>query len=277
MMPVKNNKNYDKKSLIGFIIPLFVICLLAFSKLSVLADGEGMVEPVYANDGSLYPVVDTADLLTDEQEEDLASRIYEIREKYSSDIVILTIDSLGRRSPMEYADDFYDYNNYGIGDDHDGIILLLSMENRDYWFGTTGSAISIYSDDDQSDIIDACRSYLSSNDYYNAFRVFISECEQELDDDYQSHIFTPGKFVVCLIIGLVLAFIVLLIFLAQLQTVEPASGASNYSVGKINLRRKEDRFLRSTISKTKIEKESSGSSTHTGSSGTSHGGSGGHF
>jgi uncharacterized protein len=268
-----------KKNIILQTLPvLFAAMVISlFIPAVAKADASGLVEPIYATDGSLYPVVDYADLLTDEEEQALADRIYPLQEQYNSAIVLLTVPSTGDRSPMEYADDFYDYNGYGMGDSHNGIIFLLSMEDRSWRFETTGTAIDVYTDSDQDYIFDEIKSYLSENRYYDAYYKFISLCEDELQSDYESGIFTPGKFFICLAIALVFALIVLFGFIGQLKNVTPAKGASNYSDGGLHLTSQYDRFTHKTLSKTKIQKDNGGSSTHTGSSGTSHGGSGGHF
>ncbi len=267
----------NKKSIVRIILALILLALPFSLSITARADGSNLVDEIYATDGSLYPVIDYADLLTDEEEQNLAGYLYDIEERQQCSVIILTLDSLGYRSAMEYADDFYDYKGYGYGDDHSGVILLLSMENRDYWFGTTGSAIGTFSDSDQGDIIDSCLSYISGGDYYNGFVTFAEECDKELTRTYEAGIFTTQKFLLRLLIGFGLALIPLFIFIAQLKNVHRQSGASDYAVGGLKLTRQDDRFIRSSITKTKIQKDSGGSSTHSGSSGTSHGGSGGHF
>ena len=269
-------KNRNLRGFLGIFVTAFVVSILAFGGISAKAGSEGLVEPVYCTDGTLYPIVDYADLLTDDEEQALAEKIYELEYNYDSTLVILTLDSLGNRSAMEYADDFYDYNGYGMGENHDGAIFLISMENRDYWFGTTGSAIYTYSDSDIDYICGECRGDLSAGNYYGAFDTLINECSDELYSEAQSQVFTVGKFLICLTIGAVIGLIILLGFIGQLKTVAPAKGASDYTSSELKLTKKSDLFIRSSISKTKRE-SSSGSSTHTGSSGTSHGGGGGHF
>ena len=266
-------KNKRSLALMTFVFSL----LLLLMPVRALADGSGMVDPIYYTDGTLYPVVDYADLLTDEEEAELAAQIKAVEDNYHESIVILTLDSLGDRSPMEYADDFYDYNGYGYGENKDGMLFLLSMENRDWHLSTTGSAINAISDSDREDIFDSCSYDFSYGNYYDAFSELIRLCSNEFQDYINAGIFTTGKFIICLLIGMGLALIPLFIFIAQLLTVHPATGASDYTQGGLKITSKSDRFVRSSISKTKITKNEGGSSTHTGSSGTSHGGGGGHF
>ena len=80
---------------------------------------------------------------------------------------------------MAYADDYYDYNGYGAGADNDGILLLLSMEDRDWWISTTGYGIDAFTDYGIDVIGDEIVPDLSNGDYYSAFTEFI-----DLTDDF---------------------------------------------------------------------------------------------
>ena len=69
-------------------------------------------------------IVDEADLLTQEQEDDLAGLALSIRNTYNMDVVVVVVSSLDGKTSQEYADDYYDYNGYGIGDDYSGVLFL---------------------------------------------------------------------------------------------------------------------------------------------------------
>ncbi|SEK91064.1 MULTISPECIES: TPM domain-containing protein [unclassified Butyrivibrio] len=270
--------NHKKQlNIITAMLICFILALPVILSFNVKAGTEGLVDPVYTVDGSLFPVVDAADLLTDDEENALATHIYQVENEYNSAIVIVTVDSLGSRDVEAYADDFYDYNGYGIGEKHDGILFLIDITSRQWHITTTGSAIQVYSDSDQEDLIDACKSDLSAGNYYSSFDKFISACSRKLQDDIDSHTFTAGKLGICILAGLLLALIPLFIFIAQLHTVHRETGASNYSQNGLSLTGHHDRFIRKTLSKHAKPKDTGGSSTHTGSSGTSHGGSSGSF
>ncbi len=271
-MKYKRKLNYASVLMICMI--LIMPLLMPFT---AKADGEGMVAPVYCQDGSLFPVVDAADLLTDDEENSLASHIYEVESKYNSAIVLVTVDTLGNRTVEEYGDDFYDYNGYGYGNSHDGILFLIDMGSRQWHITTTGSAIKVYTDSAQETLISKCGSDLSAGEYYSAFDKFISACDYRLGIIQTRRAFNFPKFLICLVAGLVLALIPLIGFVQQLKTVHREAGASNYSQKGLALTRKSDRFMRKAVTRTARPKESSGSSTHSGSSGTSHGGSSGSF
>ena len=94
-----------------------------------------LAAPVFAAPSRL---VDDADLLSTTEEEIIAAKLDEVSQKWSMDVVIVTVDSIGDAAPNAYADDYYDYNGYGFGANHDGILLLISMEERDLTISTTG-------------------------------------------------------------------------------------------------------------------------------------------
>ena len=66
------------------------------------------------------------------------------------DVAIVTIENLDNRDIEAYTDDFYDYYGYGRGDNHDGIMFLISMGDRKWHITTTGSAINIFTDAGQN-------------------------------------------------------------------------------------------------------------------------------
>ena len=42
----------------------------------------------------------------------------------------MTAGSLNGKTATKYADDYFDYNGYGLGNEKDGILLLISMKNE---------------------------------------------------------------------------------------------------------------------------------------------------
>ena len=101
--------------------------------------------PAFANDTSGFAgdkdrVVDDADLLSDSEEKALREKLEEIRVRQKMDIVIVTVNTLNGATLVDYADDTYDYNGYGYGNNRDGLLLLINMENRDWYISTKSEA-----------------------------------------------------------------------------------------------------------------------------------------
>lgn len=88
--------------------------------------------PAFADTAEDYTphLIDNADLLTGEEESNLLAKLDAISDRLSVDVAVVTEDSIGDKTPREYADDFYDYNSYKYNPD--GVLLLISMEERDW-------------------------------------------------------------------------------------------------------------------------------------------------
>lgn len=271
-----------KKILYFFLAGL--LCLSLSLSLSVSAD---------LNDPDLPRVVDEADLLSDGNESDLADRIEKIKNKYDYDIVILTVDSLDGYTPVEFADDYYDYNGYGAGDDKSGMLFLLSMEERDWYISTCGYGITAFTDYGIDLIGDKVVSNFSDGNYYDGFSEFLDLADEFLEEasngtpyDVGNRYKSTSTYVVYVLIGLgigiIAGFAVAFTMKAQMKSVRPQNNADSYILkDTFKVRNSNDVFLYKNVSKTKREtssgSSSGGSSTHTSSSGTTHGGGGGKF
>lgn len=124
-------------------------------------------------------VIDNANLLTLEQKTDLNNIAYTIAMKYNFDLVIVTEKNIGNKTPRDYADDFFDYNGYGIGVNRDGCLFLNVIESRDYWFSTSGRGIRIFdsSSFNYSKLENDTIKYLRDGNYAVAYRSFLIHWE----------------------------------------------------------------------------------------------------
>lgn len=242
-------------------------------------------------------VADMAGLLSTEQKEQLEKRLSEVTEAYSCDVAVVTTDSTGGLSPMTYADDYYEQNGYGIGPDRDGLLLLISMEERDWWITTWGSAIDTFTDYGIEVIGDEIVGELGDGDYYGAFMEFADLTEEFLKQaqkgepydvrhEYREPFPFAGKLAIACGLGLVAALLTLFGFRAQLRSVSYEKGAQQYvRQGSFHLTRSNDLYLYRTVTRTKIERPEpssghgggGGSSVHTTSGGSRAGGGGGKF
>lgn len=251
--------------------------------------------PAFADTASGYTphLIDNADLLTDSEESELLSKLDEISDRLNVDVAVVTENSIGDKTPREYADDFYDYNSYKYNPD--GVLLLISMEERDWYIATTGYAIGAVTDSRRSNIEDAFLDDLSAGEYFNAFETYANMCDDyisgvqngyyEEGEQYEEN--TAANFpwgpaiLISLAVGLIAALVVTGFMRGQLKTVRRKAAASDYvRPGSMNVAYANDVFLYSHVSRTEKPKDndsSGGSATHTSSSGTTHGGGGGKF
>lgn len=143
-----------------------------------------MVFPAMA-DSHPDRVVDNAGLLSDSEYSKLTEKLDDISEEYNVDVCVVTVDSFDESDVTAAADDFYDYNGYGLGDDDSGVMLYISIGSRDWAISTKGTAISIFSDSDISNIGDAIKSDLHDGNYYEAFSAYADEA-YDLKKDYNT-------------------------------------------------------------------------------------------
>ncbi len=142
--------------------------------------------------GGKPTLCDSAQLLSAAEAEALSKRLLAIGDAYRCDVVIATVSSLGYKSAEAYADDFFDYNGYGYDAtpdetgttrDGDGVLLLLSMEDRDFAISTSGYGITAFTDYGiQIYLENAFLPYLKQNDYANGFNIFADGCEYLLKE-----------------------------------------------------------------------------------------------
>lgn len=260
---------------------------------TAISDDEDAIDDTESALLELPRVVDTADLLTDDEETELESYIDDIISDLGFDIAVVTVDSLEGLTAEAYADDFYDYNGYGYGANHDGCLLLVSMETREWHISTTGYGITALTDAGLDYIADEFLPYLSDGEYYDAFVTFVDNVNDfvlqadtgdiydigNLPDESNSS-FNFEALLFGLVAGLIVALVFVSVLVKKMKPVASKADANDYLVAdSFVLTHESERFIGSSVSKVAIQSESSGggSSTHSGSSGTSHGGSGGHF
>ena len=239
-------------------------------------------------------LVDNADLLSNTEESALLEKLDEISERQQMDVVVVTTQTIDGKSPGEYADNFYDYNGYGFGNEADGILLLINMEDRDWYITTTGYGITAITDAGREYISEQFLSDLGEGKYADAFTTYADLCDEFITQAKTGSPYDVGNlpkkpfdfgmhFIIAFAIGLVAAVVATNIMKAKLKTVRFQSAAREYvRSGSMNVNEQKDLFLYTHVDRhRKPEPEENnatgGSSTHISSSGRTHGGGGGKF
>ena len=229
-------------------------------------------------------LVDEEGLLTSVEAKAVTDKLDEISARQGLDIVIVTVSSTDGKDPQDFADDWFDSNDYA----NDGILLLVSMEEHDWYVSTTGYGITAVTDAGLDYMAEQFVPLLSEQEYSDAFHTFADLCDEfitqaKTGDPYDSHNLPKAPFnvvmslIVSLVIGLVAALIVTGSMKRELNSVRKQQKADAYvTPGTLTLTESQDLFLYTQVTKTERPK-SGGSSTHTSSSGRTHGGGGGKF
>lgn len=249
---------------------------------------------IAADAGTPDKVVDGAGLLTEEEEDALRSRIAEVVSRYQCDLVIVTADSTHGKTPRAFADDYFDENGYGIGASRSGVLLLVSMEERDWYISTGGTAIRAFTEYGLDYMEERIPPLLTSGDYMEAFETFVSLCEDFLREteenrpyDIDNKIREPKTLsdylfylVISVAAGAVIAFFATSSMKRKLRTAVPQPAAHAYiREDGVQITKSKDLYLFSSVSRTPRPKNTGGggSRTHTSAGGRAHGGRGGKF
>ena len=238
-------------------------------------------------------VYDYADVLTDQEEEDLRQYIAETEKKRHIDIVLVTfsqsvegaeaMEQYGLRSQsweqnmQDIADDFWDENHYGYnrGFEGDGVLLLHNWyegQNGEH-LSTSGSVERAFSVGDIDQVLYAVDDHYAT-DPYKAYRAYVTEVSRLMDTSLK----LPFSW------GTVFILPIIIVFIDAAGSSSPKKAENTVAVnayvagGKPELRDRTDAFLRKSVVTRKIESsgssggKSGGGGHHHSSSGASHGG-----
>lgn len=237
-----------------------LLALLIFTFLAIPASADSIC------------IDDGANLLSFDEVRLLESQTEEIAEKYEIDIVIVTVDSMDGKYASYYAERYYDENGFS----RDGILLLVAMEEREWYILTSGECYDVFTDRNLDRLEDALLDDLSNGDYYDAFSNYLdtlSGCMENADSPVGSQ--NELNIGVSILVGLAAAIVTVLIMASQMKTAKPQHHAIGYiRDDSYRITEHRDMFLYSRITKTP-KPQNNGSSGRSG--GGSRGGRGGRF
>ncbi|MBE6957971.1 MAG: TPM domain-containing protein [Ruminococcaceae bacterium] len=208
-------------------------------------------------------LIDDADLLTASEEAKLESRLEEISKTYGAQITIVTKTGISSRDIDDRIEELYDKYGYGYGENHDGVMLMVCMDIREYRVLCNGFANDAI---DIDTISDAFVPYLSDGDYADAFHTFADECEYYINGHLNGFPFdVGGSLMIALIVGVVVGLIVAFVLKGQLNSVRPQNQASAYvKPGSMKLTQTGDFYLYRTLTRTPRPKSNSSGGSRSG-------------
>ena len=235
-------------------------------------------------------IYDFAELLTEEEEKQLYDKVKEFIANTNLDLAIVTINTNVKDSTQEYADDFYDYNDFSI----DGLAFVIDMQNRIFYISTAGKAMLYYDDYRIEYILSALDQEMYNHEYFNACNTLISQLTEyynhgfsDKSDKYVvigTQIYRKTPYLLLSIIAVVSATIGTLILALRNKKIKLATNSNDYFDNKsFEITKDTKEFISSNTSRVYIPPAdsggggSSGGGFHSGSSGASHGGGGHRF
>lgn len=236
-------------------------------------------------------IVDEVNYLTREEGMEVSQMLQNIKDTYNIDAAIVIVNSLDGKTAEGYADDYYDYNGYGMGENDDGLLLLISKNPRKYHITTHALAVKMFDDEALDYMAVSIENYLRNDDYYSACVTFAEKTEEianayingESDEEYTADDDEFYSMIFCaFFVAAIVAAIMTVSAYKNMNTARTPINANLYiKNGSMNVKTAKDIFLYRNVTKTKIESSSSsssgGSRTHRSSSGRSHGGRGGSY
>jgi uncharacterized protein len=223
----------------------------------------------YAADAPL--IIDEAGILGSREIRDLNQTASAVSEMYRCDVAVIIISDLEGEDIFELALKLYDDYGIGHGAGKSGLLLLLSMEERDYILISKGRANTAFTDHGKDVLLDKhVLPLLAKDEYYAAFESLLDKASEYLqmaqdgapfdtdtDPDY-GKLSWMTKLVVIILLPMLIAGIVCVIWAKQMKTAISPKAAENYiSPNSFALTGQEDRFLFLTETRRRIEQKTS--------------------
>ena len=205
------------------------------------------------------------------------STLTEMSERLDLTVAIATVETLGFEDIDDYTKRYYKNAGYPYAD---GVILLIAMEEREWYIYTTGDAYDYLTDAALDDIEESMLIHLRAGDYEQAFKSYMRLCDNFLTMGQEGNIYR-GNFpigenlLLGLVVGLVVALIVVTTMKSQLKNVRPRREAHEYTrPGSMNVTQSRDLYLYRTVHRRPRPKDSRSGGR---SGGSRSGGRGGSF
>lgn len=265
------NKNGNRMSsrlytLSAVFLAVIFTCMLLFAGQEVSAAQQG----VY--------VYDLAGLLSGDEYQTLETRAAEIENAYGCSVYILTVEDYteyGSGGIFDVADAIYQTNELGSGEDHNGVMLMLSMAERDYatyFFGPVADyAFDSYGQEQmEKEFLDD----FGENNWMGGFTDYqnvVADYLQRAADGHPVRLSKVPMIFILAAVSMIISLLICLVLRKKSRTVQTAAGARRYSTAGVKLTGQSEHFTHITTTRTRIARQSSssGSSGHTSSSGGS--------
>jgi len=238
---------------------------------------------------------DDADCLSETTRNSYNTKLKELSEELGFPVMVLITDDIGSNKSDYGAMDYADVYQEGIiGKNQNGIMLMISLDPRNniYWITTSGACINRFTDYEIDKILDSLENAYGGSLSYdpNRLGVGISSFTASVERYYEKGESFSGSVVVRDITGgtvlffLVVNVIIIISYVVGVKRsykISPARGAANYlEHASVRYYQKSDTYIRTYVTKVRIQSSSGGGhgggSSHRSSGGGRHGGGGRH-
>ena len=232
--------------------------LLTFMALFSLVVSAGAAEQTGAQ---LNYVTDAAGLFSEGENAQLEKMAETVSKKYGVGVYAVTVEDFrDYNSDGVYKATYTIYHDYtmGEGPDRDGIMLLISMDDRDWAMFCYGERCEYaFNSYGQEKLEKVFLDNFGENDGYGGFYDYIKEC---------------NSYPILIVIGLSLlaSMVIVAVVWEKMNSVAKKATANVYISKALQLTEKTDYFTHKTTSRQKIERSSSsgGSQSESGGGGS---------
>lgn len=215
-------------------------------------------------------VEDWAEILTEDELTELDTLAIETSAKYGCGIYILILNdytTYNKDSLYEVATDWYANYGYGLGEGDDGIMLVLSMAERDYSLIVYGdSANYAFCDYAKDRLSETFLDNFSEDDWYGGFKDYISTAETYIkmamtgtpmneENDPDAGLSILVKLAIAVFLPLLIALIVCLVFRSQMKPVKKQTAAKDYLTAKTTYTDRSSVFSHTTETRTPLPQD----------------------
>ena len=217
-------------------------------------------------------VNDEAGILNAEDVATLEAQAQKIYGEYGLEVRILTVPSMGEATDAyEFAKTQYNNYGFGAGEEKSGILLMLSMEARDYALIAHGEGNTVLTDYGNEQMADSFLEYFGSDDWMGGFSDYLTTA-----DSYCYNYYVEGEaydydasgdvslvlWCIAIFGAPIIAGLIVWRMISKMKTAKEQTNAENY-VDKDNafkLTNQSDDFIYTQTIVTKRPKSNSGTS-----------------
>lgn len=249
----------------------FVLAMILCIALCLALGGAALAS---SSGDSLSYVSDTVGLLSLDEQQELETTAAQLAERYGCGVYVIIVDDYTdytNGSTRDFAKEIYTNYDLGVGEDKNGILLMLSVNDRDYYLLTKGDiANTAFTDYGQEQLTYEFLDDFRYDNWFDGFRDYMSTAGQYLeaaengtpvdvysDDEVDPAVSAGVDILFIVVIPCLISLAVCGIFAAQMKTARRQTGARGYiSHGGVDMRVTQDQFLYNTETRQHIPDKS---------------------
>ena len=228
-------------------------------------------------------ISDVAGLLTESEWETLERQVRTLSEEYSFGVYAIAVEDYedyAYGDVQDAAEALYHGYDLGVGPDRDGVLLLLSMYDRDYGLIANGDFGNYAFNEEGCEALTAFfLDDFADEDWYGGFSDYLTWCGNYLEAAENGEPFSADnppmdaadrmrailiRVAVILLLPLIIAFIAIRILGSKMRSVAAATQAKRYIKGTLILTGQHDRYTHTTQTRQKVTSESGNSKSSGG-------------